>query len=243
MQLLVSDYDGTYNRGLTNIHLNNYYLNKWMKKDHKFMIATGRPFVSIIEEVKKHQIPYDYLNCLDGGIVFDNKDNILSARYIPYNLYDELARFAVTEPTVNDFKMVTFFDVKRTVNKNEKVLEYDIHLPSGHEDLSYLVTKTKEFLRNYLKDLDIFSLDFGSDDKCFIVIRPVGITKVTGIKVVQGIYELSKDNIYAIGDNVNDLEMIYAYEGYRIKGTLPYEYEVPEIKNVRDIIKSKIKEG
>ncbi len=241
MQLLVSDYDGTYRRGKSNIHLNNSAINKWMKKGHKFMLSTGRPFPSIMEEIKKNNIPYDYLSCLDGSIVFNQDNHILDAHYIEQDIYKNLMTLACNESSVSDFRLVTAYEVKHSKSLDDQVLEYDLHLPSGHEDLSYLVSKTRQSLRRYLNDLDIYALDFGQDDDCFIVIRSFGINKTTSIKVIQDMYSLSTEKIYTIGDEVNDLEMIHTYNGYRIKGSLIYEEGIPEVKNVREVVRTKIR--
>ena len=42
------------------------------------------------------------------------------------------------------------------------------------------------------------------------------ISKVSGIEYVKNIIDIADDNIYTIGDRINDFEMINKYNGYLI---------------------------
>ena len=82
MQLLVSDFDGTYFLNEEDIKINNQMIKQFMEKGNIFMLSSGRSFKSLKEMTQKYHIPYDYLSCCDGSILYDKNDNIV----IKYNL-------------------------------------------------------------------------------------------------------------------------------------------------------------
>src|SRR5574344_1034320 len=86
MKLLVSDYDGTLKPDIKNLYLNIEAIKRFKEKGNTFMISTGRSFVSIKKEITKYNIPYDFLSCNDGAILFDNNDNILYKNIIEKEL-------------------------------------------------------------------------------------------------------------------------------------------------------------
>ena len=81
-KLLVSDYDDTLYTSSKSLYFNILAIEKFRKNGNKFAIATGRNFISIDSLIRKYKIPYDYLICNDGSIIFDNKHNIISAHYL-----------------------------------------------------------------------------------------------------------------------------------------------------------------
>ena len=82
MILLATDYDGTLYTNTVDLHLNIKAIKEFRERDNLFVIATGRSFNSIKKQVNMFDIPYDYLICNDGSVIFDNLDNLISARYI-----------------------------------------------------------------------------------------------------------------------------------------------------------------
>ena len=77
MKLLVSDFDGTYYLDDNDIKLNNRVIKKFQNKNNLFMLSSGRSYKSLKEKVNEYQIPYDYLSCCDGSILYDKKGNII----------------------------------------------------------------------------------------------------------------------------------------------------------------------
>src|SRR5574344_513211 len=93
MKLLVSDYDGTLNPDCTHLEelrLNIKAIRNLKESGHKFMLSTGRNFSSIKEEIKKHNIPYDYLSCNDGAALFNENDELIMASYIDGHVLNDL---------------------------------------------------------------------------------------------------------------------------------------------------------
>lgn len=90
MILLASDYDNTLNAFDLDLYINIFYLEDFIKKGNLFLLNTGRPYKSIKREINKYKIPYNYLSCNDGNILFDNNSNVLYNSNLDYNLFLEL---------------------------------------------------------------------------------------------------------------------------------------------------------
>ena len=73
MKLFVTDYDGTLYTDEVSIKENITMLKKLQKNNIKVVISTGRSYPSIKELVDLHKIPYDYLSCADGSIIYDDR--------------------------------------------------------------------------------------------------------------------------------------------------------------------------
>ena len=82
MKLFVTDYDDTLYTNDVSIKENIKKINELRKNDFIIMIATGRSLPSIKNEVKEKKIPYDYLSCADGSIIYDTADKIVYASYV-----------------------------------------------------------------------------------------------------------------------------------------------------------------
>ena len=85
-KLLVSDYDGTFYSDLRNLKINIKAIEKFRKAGNLFAISTGRAYNSIKKECEKHNIPYDYLFCNDGAVLFNKDDELIYAKEFPREL-------------------------------------------------------------------------------------------------------------------------------------------------------------
>ena len=74
MKLLVSDFDDTFYTDDINVLKNIKELEKY-KKNNLFMLSSGRSFNSLKKMCLKYNIPYDYLSCCDGSILYDKNNN------------------------------------------------------------------------------------------------------------------------------------------------------------------------
>ena len=90
MKLLVSDYDGTIE--VSPLFKDSYIpkgtisnIRHFIDSGNKFMIATARPYDSIIKEVDSYNIPYDFISTLNGCIIHD-KNGVIFSKDIELNI-------------------------------------------------------------------------------------------------------------------------------------------------------------
>lgn len=221
MSMLISDYDGTFSGSVTSnleLYLNIEAVKNYMKKGNTFVIATGRAYSSIKAEIKKYNIPYNYLICNDGSTVFDDK-NLLFANCIDNNISKEIIKFA---KDINlDYILFNSHGITKDINEiveisllaknleNYKILKSMID--SNFNQLCISKLYRNVFIRKNCHK------DYGIEVLCDIIGRP--------------------NNIYTIGNDVNDIEMLKKYNGYRILLSSLHDCNIKPILSVHTLVK------
>ena len=209
MKLFVTDYDGTLFIDENDIKKTNKMLNTLKENGFKIMIATGRSYPSIKNQVLIHHIPYDYLSCADGSIIYNDKDEIIKLFYMNQEIvkpfqdfysklnYEEI-QYAYPECYSNIFKennnqLLGINICISTINYNEKIVNEFNLMSKDYPKYTFL---------NYVHP-----------NYSYLCVKPKGITKSSTIKYIMKKDHISTKNIYVIGDSDNDYEMIKDYKG------------------------------
>ena len=211
MQVLVSDYDGTFDTNENDIKINCEKIEEFIKNGNLFVLSSGRSFENLSGKVKEYNIPYSFLSCSDGSFLFDNHGIMHYAGLISHDVVnicsklEELNRhkkFEYTYPKVYSSDYHRFellgsvaFTIEEDKINNEFVKTFE-EIKNSHPEYQYDV--------------------YGYKGTYFYLIRPIGVSKSTPIEYIEEKYDISKSDIYTIGDNVNDKELIRDYNGYRI---------------------------
>lgn len=190
MKLIVSDFDLTFFD--ENYDENIKLINNFVDKGNMFVIATGRSYELLKKEIENKNIKFKYLICSDGAVILDENLNIL--RQIVFDDY--------------------IIEIIEYLKKDTNLLSIDIDSNnlgiSGvycvFDDMEYAKVVLGFILNNY--NVDGYITTHG------INIINKGISKVNGIDYIKDILKIKDENIYTVGDNVNDLEMITKYNGY-----------------------------
>lgn len=219
-KMLVSDYDGTLKSNLKNLMINIEAIKKFRKQGNIFTISTGRPYDSIKAECDKYGIEYDFLNCYDGSVLFDRQDNLLFANKLSRS---DIIALAITLPNVKEIKEVNYHgthgivDIDRfTVGRDDQTDIVMINLRLR------LFKKLKNYISGFEKDYpnikfaQIFNEVFIKDD----------FDKSDGIQILENYLngEITRDNIITVGDNLNDLNLLQDYNGYKMLTSYPRMY-------------------
>lgn len=204
MKIIVSDFDLTFydNNFIKNIDL----INKWVNKNNKFIIATGRSLIQLKKTITNYKIKASYYICNDGGVIYDDnfkeiyrQDIDSKTSQILFNYLKNTKYFS--EVFIDTSKSYTTIDtsicnclIGRIINKNDAIIALNYilkHYPNVH---GYIST-------NWLNITDI------------------SVTKANGIKFLSAMHNWNKSDIYTIGDDINDVSMLSEYNGYFIKRT------------------------
>ena len=199
MILLASDYDRTLNTFDLDLYINIFYLEDFIKKGNLFLLNTGRPYKSIRREINKYKIPYNYLSCNDGNILFDKSSNVLYNSNLNYNLFLEL------ENLKKDFDIIV-----EPIRYQDNILEFEVIISKISE--KFLIELNKIMVK-YNLCFKVFK-QFGS---YHLYIYSKNVNKRTPIEFLKNKYNINSQDIYTIGDHYNDLEMIKDYNGYAMK--------------------------
>lgn len=206
MKLLVSDYDGTFNEDnkLYKINKNIDAVRRFMDNGNIFAFATGRCFNSIKEEIDKYRIPYNYLICNNGSVIFDNKDELLFRHTI---LLEAVIK---TLTYLDKFGFIKSIELKdsygNTTDNYSDVCEIFCTLRLRNSLDARMVREEISFLNS----ISFMNMIVFKDD----------IDKKDGIYVVSSIENIDDKDIFTIGDASNDIGMLTHFNGYK----MPYSY-------------------
>lgn len=199
-KLLASDFDNTLFVNEYEIIDNVEAIKKFMANGNLFVIATGRSYIDISKMIIKYNIPYNYLICNDGGTIFDSSGKLLYKKDIPLPIAHNIMDF-VNENSLNELTFIdTGYDYIKNIEKEvNAIIIRDI---DKNKSINILNTITNMYPETH---------GYISDN--WINITEKSVTKANGISVLTNILNISKENVYTIGDTINDVPMIKEYNG------------------------------
>ena len=226
MRLLSSDYDGTLKDGLVNLKFNIRALRKFIKHGNLFLLNTGRPFDSIKEEIKIFNIPYSYLSCSDGTILYDNQDNLLYYKHIEDDTISEV------------ISLIKAFNRIYNENINYQLDKVDDHIIDVHIIIGEIDEPKKDFLELLLELTKSYEINLSGSVEHGHIYVVKKCTKSTPIKFIQDFKNIDRCDIFSVGDNWNDVEMIKEYNGFAIKSSrLGQQNKYATIDSVGQLVK------
>jgi len=197
MKLLVTDYDNTlelhydFTDNSSILKRNITALNKFMQKNI-VCIATGRHFDAIYETLIENNIKFNYLCANNGAELYDNNYNLLFC--LPIEKYDLQVLKKIGEKVIfrNAYNSKLIPSANLYINDLNEYNEIRKYLKSNlkHSFVEYKYPKIKVI-----------------NKKC---------NKLNVIDIIRTLEEIKEENIYAIGDDINDIEMILKYNGYSL---------------------------
>lgn len=213
-KILFSDYDNTLYRNSEEIKENIKYINEFISKGNIFGIASGRDYIDIKKEIEKYNIPFNYLVLNHGATILDNKLNKIKSYIIP-----------------NEVATAIYNKVKDNINLKEKIIysidKKDVSIDNDIVKILFVFDSIDETLRikeyidtNYKDNIKTYISEHETHTTLEIISNLTN--KSNGINIVKDIENINKENIYVIGDNYNDVEMIQEFNGYAIKNAIDY---------------------
>lgn len=200
MKLLVSDYDNTFELHYENVDCNHIFLKNlkavknFMNKGNLFILATGRHFDAIKKTIDEKNIVFDYL-CTNNGAEIYNKD--LKLLYVL---------------PIDDISL----DKIKKLNKRFQVF-YRTPFNSNYITSVNLYLENKQdfdFAKKYLIESKInCNIEF-KYPKIKIINNKCDKTKI--ISVIKEHENIDDNNIFTIGDDINDIELIKKYKGFSL---------------------------
>ena len=201
MKFLASDFDNTIyveeDEKVTKQNVES--IKKYITKGNIFCIITGRNYTDIKVLLNEYNIPYTYLICEDGAKIFNNLDYCIDTTYIDENLIENISKLL-------------------------KSINCDYYLDDGYNKTEYLkdvvkiVVNCKDEIEkskivNIIKenfDIHIYASRYHVNIINKIVNKNYALNRLIDIEKINS-------EIYAIGDNDNDYEMLKYFKGGVIK--------------------------
>lgn len=205
-KLLVSDYDQTFYLNDVDIEVNKKAVNKFRKKGNIFVIATGRSYFDFQNKVDIYNIGYDYVIINHGATILDKNNNVFANFSIDNKIKSSIKEDLQLDKSIKSFccsKLESRVDFGHT-----DLTKINVKYNSKEEAMKINKTindKYSNFINSYYvmeNSLEIISND---------------INKSKAINILLKRLNISKDNIYTIGDGYSDIEMIKDFNGYCMK--------------------------
>ncbi|MBE6157465.1 MAG: HAD-IIB family hydrolase [Firmicutes bacterium] len=201
MKILASDFDKTLYIDDTNkLKMNIESIKKFISNGNIFCIITGRNYSDLKLLLNKYNIPYSYLICQDGAKIYNNVDYCINTISLDSDIVKRLME-------VLDNKNCDYFlddGYNETTNINDCV-----KIAIKYNDKE----KAEELLNEIKSKFDLYI--YLSTEHINIVNSEVN--KSNSIKKLLELENLNKNDVYVIGDEVNDLEMLKHFKGAIMK--------------------------
>lgn len=220
MNLIVSDFDGTYFVDEKNVLKNNEKINKFRANGNLFMLSSGRSFTSLKSMCLKYNIEYDYLSCCDGSILYDKFDNIIIKHDLNQGILEEFLK--LQELVLIERIQYSYPDDYYSNFKDNLLIGCNIVIKNENITNSFIVSYHK--LQNKYKNYDFLS--YKHDDITFFCLKNKGINKSSTINYLIEQLGIKHDNIYTFGDNENDFYMLKLFNSFYIGDPDPKIKEV-----------------
>ena len=215
MKILVSDYDRTLYRNDEEIKLNVESINKFIKNNNIFIIATGRSELDIKKAIKKYNINYNYLIINHGASIIKN-DKVIYNVPLDNNIKNNILEI------LKNYNYTNLF-VCTKENSRANIIDSDltkINVTFNDKNMTSFVKKLLE--EKYSEFVNIYFAGQGLSLE--IVSSSVG--KVIALDYLSELENFDKKLIYTVGDDISDKCMLEKYNGYAIDSA------VKEIKEI-----------
>lgn len=214
-KLLISDYDGTFKCDDKDTFMKNIYMaREFMRKGNFFNISTARGFDSIKQEIDNYKISCNFITCNNGSVIYDASGNLLYANYL--NIDD----LRYIKNVLQNYDLHYLDDRGNDVNKMDNIV-----------DVSFL--SLFGISKDIKERLNQFQIDKRS---LYVYLIKNWCSKLDGAKYIQNLLEIKDDCVYAIGDSIDEKELLLNYNGYRVPTAYPCLY-VGNIKPVENVYK------
>lgn len=197
MKILASDFDKTFFvEDQEILNKNIIAVRNFISQGNIFCIVTGRNYSYIKEDLNKYQIPYSYLICADGAKIFNNVDYCIET-----NLLDSKKIIEITK-ILKKYNCEYYLDdgYNQTSNINDCIKVVGIYKERE---------KAKAILTEIQKEISVYA--YISTEH--INITENNVNKCNSLKHLLNLENFSKENLYVIGDEENDAEMLQTFEG------------------------------
>ncbi|MBR2247495.1 MAG: HAD family phosphatase [Bacilli bacterium] len=202
MKILASDFDKTlYIDDEDKLKRNVEAIRNFIINGNLFCIITGRNYSDLKGLLNKYNIPYSYLICQDGAKIYNNMDYCINTVPLDSDVVNEICDLLDSKdyPYYLDdgYNITTNRDdcVKIVVECNDEVMGKNI-IESIRNNVDVYIYKSNRHVNIVSKD----------------------VNKSNSLNKLIELEKLNRNDIYVIGDDINDVEMLKDFKGAVMRG-------------------------
>lgn len=224
MKILGSDFDNTlyfFNDEETT-KKNVAAVKKFISKGNIFCIITGRTYLEIKEDLVKLGLPYTYMVCADGALIFDSTDYCLKKINLDRTIVErtvEILRENGYDPYLEDGYNIT-------TNPDDCIKVSSLYATTKEEGI--------KIAERLAKELNVYAY---ASRRHVNVNNPLN-DKKQAVERLAEVANLNITDFHVIGDDVNDYEMLEAFDAAMVERHNPMldELNLPVYKTLADYI-------
>ncbi len=243
MKIICSDFDGTLNHGgITKEKLDA--IKKWQEKGNYFCVVSGRQ-KEFFFELKEKNIPVDFFLACNGAVITDKNFNTVSDTRCEALIGNELAEFIFSL----DCPFIFFCGDEFLRIRNESFPQEsgEIYDPSKRLlSFNQISTACKDFdeaarVSTLIRERFGEFLNPLQNGTCIDIV-PAGMDKAEGIYNLLSLTGGKKEDVIAVGDNINDAAMIKEFYSYAMANGVDYIKELAdkETCSIEELIENEI---
>lgn len=223
MKILVSDFDRTFYT--LEYEMNIEAINDFVEKGNLFIVATGRNLEQLLSDTVGYDIPISYYICNDGALIYDQNYQLLYQKDIDSDLtksiFDYLDRSKFFGEVLID--QGGNYTLDTTVPAN-KIVARPSDFKKAEQELSTLQERYPKVIgyisQNWLNIID------------------VTVNKGNAVRFLQQKNKWMDDDIYTVGDSINDLSMNTMYRGYAMEESIEQlkQVSIGVVSNIREVL-------
>lgn len=218
MKIIVSDFDYTF---FTDDYEHNIQIiQEFVQKGNLFIIATGRNLDHIRADIDGYSIPFSYLICNDGGLIYNHQYQLL---------YEKKMKPEIVKPVFE------FLDQKRCFSEVwvDHNGEYSVDPNESADKIIARYKDAKKAQKIVEEVCTKFSGITGYLSEHWVNLTDISVNKGRAIQQLAIENHWNSEDIYTVGDSVNDISMVTMYRGYAI-ATGSDALKKVSIKTVKD---------
>lgn len=234
MKIIGSDYDGTLNHNGIDDKKKNA-LQNWRDAGNIFALISGRGPKNVLEIYNKQKFPCDYLIANNGAVIMKTDGTVISDIRCDCNLTVPLLKLLFEKGCPwghieTCFPCRVYADSEDCKEAHEYTLKNIPEIPYFNQISTilpdfYTAADVTACIRDQFGD----KLNPLQNGVCIDIVRS-DMNKAKGLYILMDYLGAKYDDIIAVGDNINDSDMIREFKSYAM------ENGVDAIKEMADYI-------
>ena len=206
IKAIILDLDGTLLDDNKKISDKTIEFLKQIKEDIKVIPASARQFCTIKPYLEKLDLLDDnnYTICFNGSLIVNNKEKELFSSYIDKNIVIKIDDFILDN---NIYWTYYLYDSRLLRNDISNIDEF-VNKNKIYKIVGISTPEVIDKIRNNLPKCILDNLEITSSELNRIEFVNKGMTKVKAIELLLNKLDINKENVVAIGDGDNDIDMI-----------------------------------
>ncbi len=221
MRIIGSDYDGTLNHnGIDD--KKKKALERWRKEGNIFALISGRGPKNVLEIYNEKQFPCDYLIADNGAVIMKTDGTVISDIRCDSSLAVPLLKLLFEKGCPwghiqADFSCRVYADSEECREEHEYTLQNMPEIPYFNQINTLLpdfetAAEVTACIREHFGD----KLNPLQNGVCIDIVR-ADMNKAKGLYILMDYLGAKYDDIIAVGDNINDSDMIKEFRSYAME--------------------------